>query len=207
MQDDSQAGPRDAAGSHAVPGHRAVTGALTASFTRCRGHTDGVRVTRGDGTTTGWDFPSYGDVLPHDLVHVIVEEGLGLTDGFWSLVDQGADVVMAGDQAVLCRDGVPLTEQPDADFTGLMRAEEAVALLGPQPHLAQAGEFLVARLDPEPVTASDLPDTARRLGFQLPPDATPDRIEAVRTRLRDLARRWRDTDDGTITLTFVAPKG
>lgn len=35
-----------------------------------------VEVTRSDGTSLCWDFPSYGDALPRDLCHLIVEEGL-----------------------------------------------------------------------------------------------------------------------------------
>jgi hypothetical protein len=61
---------------------------LEASFVRRRGSRDRVYVTRSDGTTTGWDFPSYGDGLPHDLCHLVVEEALGLSEGFWGLVDR-----------------------------------------------------------------------------------------------------------------------
>ncbi|ONH54706.1 hypothetical protein CcI49_30645 [Frankia sp. CcI49] len=179
-----------------------MTGALTVSFTRRRGRADQVHVTRGDTTTTGWEFPSYGDALPHDLVHLVVEEGLDLTDGFWGLIDQGAYVVMVGDQAVLTRDGVPLAQRPDTGFAGLRRAEEAVAILGPQPHLEQSGEIILAWVDPGSFATPDLPGTARRLGFQLPQSATSDRVDTIHTRLRDLARRWRDGEDGTITLTW-----
>ncbi|ADP79584.1 hypothetical protein FraEuI1c_1522 [Pseudofrankia inefficax] len=183
-------------------GDSAVSGALTASFSRRRGQADQVHVTRGDRSTTSWRFPSYGDVLPHDLVHFVVEEGLGLTDGFWGLVDQGADVILEGDQAVLTRDGLPLTEHRDVDFTGLTRAEEAVALLGPQPRLEQPGRLIVARPAPGSFTAPDLADAARRLGFRLPPTATADTIAAIHTRLRDLAHRWNARDGEAITLTW-----
>lgn len=161
-----------------------------------------MHVTRGDGTSLAWDFPSYHDVLPHDLVHFVVEKGLGLTDGFWGLVDHGADVAIVGDQAVLTRGGMPLTNLPGADFAGLVQAEETVALLGPQPRLEQAGKITIARLDPESFTNVGIPDTADRLGFQLPPTATPDNIEAIRRSLRQLAQQWRDLDDEPITLTW-----
>ena len=49
---------------------------LEVAFVRRRGGRDRVYVTRADGTSTGWDFPSYGDWLPHDLCHLVVEEGL-----------------------------------------------------------------------------------------------------------------------------------
>ncbi len=95
---------------------------------------------------------------------------------------------MVDSQAVITRDRVPLTEQSGAEFTGLMRAEEAIALLGLQPHLEQPGEMIFAWLDPDSLTTPDPPDTAHRLGFQLPNTATPERIDAIHTRLRALAR-------------------
>lgn len=78
-------------------------------------------VTRADGTSTGWDFPSYGDWLPHDLCHLVVEEELGLIDGFWGLVDRGVEVGLVNNQATLLRDGKSLVEQPDVDLRGLRR--------------------------------------------------------------------------------------
>ncbi len=129
-------------------GRRAMNGLLTATFTRRPGQHDLVHVVRTDGTETEWDFPSYGDALPHDLVHFVVEQGIGLTDGFWGLVDDGAEVVIVGDQAVLSRNGEPLRE-PVVDFSGLIKAEEAVALLGPKPALESVGALMIARLAPD----------------------------------------------------------
>lgn len=43
---------------------------LEVSFVRRRGSRDRVYVRRDDGSSTGWDFPSYGDGLPHDLCHL-----------------------------------------------------------------------------------------------------------------------------------------
>ncbi|HSH59033.1 MAG TPA: hypothetical protein VK988_05200 [Acidimicrobiales bacterium] len=91
------------------------------AFVRRRGGRDRVYVTRADGTSTGWDFPSYGDWLPHDLCHLVVEEELGLIDGFWGLVDRGVEVGLVNNQATLLRDGKSLVEQPDVDLRGLRR--------------------------------------------------------------------------------------
>ena len=115
-----------------MPGH------LSASFTRRPGERDLVHVVRTDGTETEWEFPGYGDALPHDLVHFVVEQGLGLKDGFWGLLDDGAEVVWVSDQAVLSRNGEPLRE-PAVNFSGLVKAEEAVALLGPGPSSNRPG--------------------------------------------------------------------
>lgn len=65
---------------------------LEVTFVRNRGSRDRVYVTRNDRTSTGWDFPSYSEGPPHDLCHLVVEDGLGLSEGFWVLVDQHVDV-------------------------------------------------------------------------------------------------------------------
>jgi hypothetical protein len=50
---------------------------------------DGI-VTRADGTTDRFVVYDYGDALPHDLVHYVVERERGLAFGFWGLVAAGA---------------------------------------------------------------------------------------------------------------------
>jgi hypothetical protein len=178
-----------------------MDGLLTASFTRRPGQRDLVHVVRTDGTETEWEFPSYGDSLPHDLVHFAVEQGLGLTDGFWGLLDAGADVVIVNDQAVLSRNGEPLRE-PAVDFSGLVRAEEAVALLGPRPILQSAGTLTIARLAPDSFSPPDPHDTASCLGFRLPDGTTAEAVSAIQTRLRELTQRWRQRQGQPITLTW-----
>jgi hypothetical protein len=178
-----------------------MSGCLTASFTRRRGEHDQVQVVRTDGTKTEWEFPSYGDALPHDLVHFIVEEGLGLTDGFWGLIDNGADVVMVDDQAVLSRNGEPLRE-PLLDFSGLVKAEEAVALLGPQPVLEAVGRVMVARLDPGSFSPSASGETVSHLGFRLPGGTTAETAAEIQGRLRELALQWRQLSNKSITVAW-----
>jgi hypothetical protein len=180
---------------------RRMTGRLTASFTRRRGELDLVQVTRSDGTRTEWEFPTYGDALPHDLVHFVVERGLELTGGFWGLVDDGADVVAANGQAVLCRHGEPLRE-PTVDFSGLVQAEEAVALLGPQPALESAGGLMVARLDPGRFSPPGTGEVISGTGFRLPEGATADRVTAIQRELSELTRRWCQLDHEADTLSW-----
>src|ERR1700722_9190992 len=125
--------------------------ALTASFVRHRQRRDRIYVTRGDGTSISWDFPTYGDRLPHDLCHLVVEEGLGIERGFWGLVDQGVDVKPIDNQATLVRHGRPLVDEPGVDFSDLMKAEEAVALLGPTGmDTEQVGSLVIAHLKAPP---------------------------------------------------------
>lgn len=146
---------------------------LEVSFVRRRGKRDRVYVHRSDGTMTGWDFPSYGDGLPHDMCHLVVEDELGLVDGFWGLVEQGVDVALVDNQATLVRNGASLGEHVGTDLTGLVEAEVAVAALAPG--IGAAG-----------------PGT----GGKLPPSATPDAVAAIHRRLRVLATEWRDLKDG-----------
>ncbi len=137
-------------------------------------------VARADGTSTGWDFPSYGAWLPHDLCHLVVEEGLRLTDGFWGLVERGVEVGLVNNQATLLRYGKPLVEQPGVDLGGLMNAEAAVAAL--------AG----------PATAATP---------ELPVTASPETIAAIQRRLGALAEEWRALEDGgAIRLSFSPPQ-
>lgn len=64
---------------------------LRASFVRTIGERDRIYVVRSDGSQVDWAFPSYGDALPHDLIHLVVEAAFGLAQGFWGRVDAGAD--------------------------------------------------------------------------------------------------------------------
>jgi hypothetical protein len=58
------------------------------------GKVDRLRVVRDDGTETGCEMPRQG-VLPHDLVHAVVESRLQLQEGFLGLVGKGADIAFA----------------------------------------------------------------------------------------------------------------
>lgn len=51
---------------------------------------DRLEFVRHDGTSSSIDMPRQG-VLPHDLVHYVVEIGFGFTRAFLSLVARGAD--------------------------------------------------------------------------------------------------------------------
>jgi hypothetical protein len=72
---------------------------LQASFLRVPGQRDRIHVRRSDGSETSWVFPSYGTLLPHDLVHLVVESAFGLRRGFWGLVDGGADPARINEEA------------------------------------------------------------------------------------------------------------
>ena len=58
------------------------------------GKYDRLCVVRDDGSETGCEMPRQG-VLPHDLVHAVVESHLHLKEGFLGLVAKGADIAFA----------------------------------------------------------------------------------------------------------------
>ncbi len=55
---------------------------------------DRLRYVRADGSTTETAMPRQG-TLPHDLIHYVVETGLGLKNGFTGLVARGANATFA----------------------------------------------------------------------------------------------------------------
>ena len=58
---------------------------------------DRLRCIRRDGSETATAMPRQG-ILPHDLVHYVVESGLGWRDGFLGVVAAGADIGFAMQQ-------------------------------------------------------------------------------------------------------------
>jgi hypothetical protein len=175
------------------------------SFVRHRERRDRVHVTRQDGSSTAWDFPSYGNRLPHDLCHLAVEEALGIANGFWGLVDQGVEVRLVDDQATLVRDGRPLVEEAGIDFSDLTEAERLVALFGPTGiRTEKVGAITVAHLDPSVSAAAGEDAHRSALGVELPPGISEEAIASLRRRLVDLGEQWRGLGDGAaITLTYT----
>ena len=151
---------------------------LRVTFVRKRGYHDRVYVWRVDGSSTGWDFPAYGDALPHDLMHLVVEDELGMPRGFWGLVDAGVDVALVDNQPTLVRGGEPIADDTDVDLEGLIEAEAVVAAWTAW---TREGADEVER---------SLPDASRG-------------GTALARRVRTVQAQWRDlADGGSISLTF-----
>lgn len=55
---------------------------------------DRLRYAREDGSSTECSMPRQG-ILPHDLIHYVVESELQLRDGFTGLIAQGAEATYA----------------------------------------------------------------------------------------------------------------
>jgi hypothetical protein len=159
---------------------------------------------RTDGSSADWEFPSYGDDLPHDLCHLVVEDALGIAEGFWGLVDKGMDVTLIENQATLVRNGKPLIEDPSVDFSDLNKAEQEVALLGPIGMCTEElGTLTMVRLDPAATSPVSTHLLRSALGFGLAPQTSEESILWIRKRLADLRRTWQGLDDGSaIALTY-----
>ena len=54
------------------------------SFARTAGERDRFYVQPPDDSEASWNYPSYGDAVPRDLVHFVVERALGMSDGIWA---------------------------------------------------------------------------------------------------------------------------
>lgn len=55
---------------------------------------DRLRYVRRDGSSTACSMPRQG-ILPHDLIHYVIESQLQLSDGFTGLIAQGAEAAFA----------------------------------------------------------------------------------------------------------------
>jgi hypothetical protein len=93
---------------------------------------------------------------------------------------------------------------PGEDFTGLIGAEEAVALLAPPGlRLEEAGALTVARLEPDGTDTAPLDALAAVLQFDLPSHTAAMQVAALRNRLTELGHRWRILPDGeALTLRY-----
>lgn len=158
---------------------------MRARFVRTQGAPDRVYVRRGDGSETSWSFPTYGDAVPHDLVHLVVEEELGLRGGFWGRVDRGVDPARINAEANR-RGGKDKYAGFGADLRELYLAEDLAAL-----------SWGISDQSDE--------ERLRRLGesHDLPSNLTPGALARIRERLAALTIEWRSlVPKGTIELPF-----
>ncbi len=87
---------------------------------------DRIEIRLADGSTADTRFPKKGPV-PHDAVHWIVEETLGLPDGFWGKIagglhpDEVQEMAKAAGHASAARASLP-----DATIIQLLQAERLV---------------------------------------------------------------------------------
>ena len=150
---------------------------MDATFVRVPGARDRIYVRRSDGTEVSWDLATYGDNVPHDLVHLVVESAFGLQRGFWGLVDSGIDPARVN--AVANRQG---------------GADKYAAFGGDQREILLA-EALAAALSQ---TLEEPSAVLERQGVQLELDEGV--VERVRAELRSLTALWRS--EGKVRMRF-----
>jgi hypothetical protein len=143
-------------------------------------------VARADGTVTVVAVADYGDALPHDLAHVVVERELGLRFGFWGLVVAGADL---DDHGTRPKPGGGRAEQGataprDTDPLVVAHLEELVAA------------ETVANLFHRPESAGLTADASDDEFAQLVPSMSPTEAGRVRRALGDMQRRWDGLEPG-----------
>lgn len=148
---------------------------MRVSFVRTRGARDRIYATRDDGTEVSWSFPTYGDALPHDMVHLVVESILGLRQGFWGRVAAGLDPARVN--AMVNREGGG-NRNPGfgSDKRELYLAEALAAL---------------PWSDPERNAASLIAAVAEGCRAAGEPVLEVEQVDEVRRRLAELGERWR----------------
>ena len=125
-------------------------------------------VARPGGEAVQFAVYDYGPMLPHDLVHYVVEAELGLQFGFWGLVSAGAKLHSV--QAYGARDPRRIPHQDDplvaAHVDDLLAAEGFVAAFSALP------------------------------GSEAEPDLEPALVERIRARIAELNEAWQATPAG-----------
>ncbi|MCA9719806.1 MAG: hypothetical protein KC468_34385, partial [Myxococcales bacterium] len=143
------------------------------TIVRKPGQRDRIYVARADGSEASWSFPSYGDGLPHDLVHFVVETTFGIERGLWGLVRAGVDIERVN--AVANRVGGADKYRALGDLRELMQAEA----------LAVAPWLSPGASDEDCVDAVRRQCEASRPRVEPPRALTLERVAVARARLRE----------------------
>ena len=166
---------------------------LKVAFVRTVGEADRFYVTRSDGSEASWSSPTYGDALPHDLIHLVVESAFGLSRGFWGRVDEGVDPKVVNDQA---------NRKGGAGKYGAYGSDRA--------ELDLAEALATADWSSDTVDVG-LAEACARMGAAAPPPVTAEQVREMRSVLGALGARWRALrlrPRGAIDLAFdrAAPR-
>lgn len=87
---------------------------------------DAIRIVRADGSAADTRFPKKGP-FPHDLVHAVVEDVLGLTRGFWGMIAEGRypeEIQSLAD--AMGHSSAKKAHEPDPSIMELVQAERLV---------------------------------------------------------------------------------
>jgi hypothetical protein len=163
---------------------------LKATFVRTVGDRDRIYVTRSDGSEVSWIFPTYGDVPPHDMIHLIVESAFAVTQGFWGRVDAGVDPGVIAEQANRIG-GRNKYAAFGADLSSLVLAEI----------LANIGWLMEG--NSAEVLQNQILMACREASVEAPVPLSAERTAQVRNVLHHLVGKWRRLKPkGAIQLSF-----
>ena len=152
---------------------------MRVTFVRMVDGPDRVYVQRDDGSETSWSFPSYGEGLPHDLVHLVAEDRLGVTPGIWGRIAQGMDLARINARANRAGGAVASKYAVMGDLRDVLLSES----------LACAPWHSADVTDDERL--ENVRFTAAGLGIDLPAHIDAAAVQGLRELLDDLAARWR----------------
>lgn len=162
------------------------------SFTKGQS-SDRVEARRTDGSVVATSFPHKGPV-PHDAVHLFVEAGLGITNGFWGLVEGGRHPDEVQDLAKAAgHSSASRAVAPDPSFIPVIQAERIVEcfeadLWGDGGNGDSLRDMVRAGCEQSHVPDFPMSDAA---------------IDSVRKQLADFRDRWVALDTGgMLSLTW-----
>ncbi len=165
------------------------------AFVRTFERPDRMHVRRADGTEVSWTFPTYGDALPHDLVHLVVEAAFGLRDGFWGKVAGGMDPRRANAQS-----DAPGTGEKYAGFG----ADRSALLLSEALANASWWDEDMGPLD----RLSAIQRSCAQLGVDAPESMQAEPLASTQQTLLALRARWRPlVPRGALHFTFDEARG
>ncbi len=155
--------------------HFVIPGVMLVRFTKNppASTADTLTCVRPDGSTTSNAMPRQG-ILPHEAFHFVVESKLGWHDAFFGRVAAGATL-----SEVVAR-----LHGRNGEWSRKTQALQSEALV----ECLQAGQW-EGTADPAEF-AQKLIATCRRRGV-LPPEITPEEIDAIREALREFGAAWR----------------
>lgn len=141
---------------------------------------DDVEIRRSNGTVARFAFPKKGPI-PHDAVHIFVEQTLGLNRGFWGMVASGLapeaiqDIAKTAGHASAKR-----AQTPDPSIVELLQAERLV-------------ECFEADLWSGPQDGESFRDVARaacEASFVPLPPLDDEMIQRIREKISEFANAW-----------------
>lgn len=184
--------------THLAPASIAAYGRGTMRITITKGRSDDlIAGIRDDGSRFGTRFAKKGPV-PHDAVHLIAEQALGLGNAFWGMVANGyhpdeiAAIAHAAGHASASRATVP-----EAHIIELLQAERIVECFEADLWSGGTGE---------PAMLIDLAQTACAASFVPLPPMNPAAVGTVRQRLTPFAATWIAAAQGHVA-SFDWPEG